>query len=228
MAVWRTAGQPFARQRARSSWSGCRCRRRSRSRTRGCFAESQQRAAELDDRQHGVAAARRQARRRRPARVRRRAGPHVCSTADIAYVALLEPAQPASSLPLPVWRSAYRRSSCGEGSTSRIITSGKPLIINGDADRADARGRRPMSSASRARSYLGVPIRVGRHEPRRAERPEHADRERATTPTTSACSARSPPTSASRCRTRGCSRRRRRRAPLPKPPTRRRARSSPR
>ena len=59
-----------------NSWSGCRCRRPSRSRTRACSPSRSSARPELATDQHGVAAARGQARPCQPARAGRRADPH--------------------------------------------------------------------------------------------------------------------------------------------------------
>jgi signal transduction histidine kinase/DNA-binding response OmpR family regulator len=78
--------------------------------------------------------------------------------ADIAYVALLEPRANRIYFPYQHGDQLEPRP-LGVGLTSRIITSGKALIINGDADRERLEVG-TQSVGKRARSYLGVPIRV--------------------------------------------------------------------
>jgi len=80
--------------------------------------------------------------------------------ADIAYVALLDRSTDTISFPYQYGETIYPLK-FGEGLTSKIIQSGKALILNSDVDR-----RRQQMGAQlvgrAARSYLGVPILVGR------------------------------------------------------------------
>ncbi|HEX9618383.1 MAG TPA: GAF domain-containing protein [Anaerolineales bacterium] len=80
--------------------------------------------------------------------------------ADIAYVALLDPETKLILFPYQ-YGEEFSVLQLGEGLTSKIIESGKPLLINQDIEQ-----RRAALGAKRvgkqARSYLGVPIFVGR------------------------------------------------------------------
>ena len=79
--------------------------------------------------------------------------------ADIAYVALLDEASGMINFPyshgevLPPLRY-------GEGLTSKVIQSGKPLLINTELDR-QAKGLLATPVGQQSLSYLGVPILVG-------------------------------------------------------------------
>ncbi len=80
--------------------------------------------------------------------------------ADIAYVALLDPASQQIAFPY-YWELHGRLDqppmAMGEGLTSRIITSGEPLLLNRD-EHFSAIGVRRVGIP--AKSYLGVPIHV--------------------------------------------------------------------
>jgi signal transduction histidine kinase/CheY-like chemotaxis protein len=79
--------------------------------------------------------------------------------ADIAYVALLDEGSNKINFPYQ-YGEQLSPMQYGEGLTSKIIQSGKPLLINQDVDK-----RRAELGATQvgvqARSYLGVPIFVG-------------------------------------------------------------------
>jgi GAF domain-containing protein/CheY-like chemotaxis protein/anti-sigma regulatory factor (Ser/Thr protein kinase) len=78
--------------------------------------------------------------------------------ADLAYVALLDRDRRMIHFPYQYGEEIESRPH-GEGLTSRIIDTAKPLIINSDVDReTEAMGARLMGRT--ARSYLGVPIIV--------------------------------------------------------------------
>ncbi len=80
--------------------------------------------------------------------------------ADIAYVALLEPVSGIIHFPYQYGESAYKSLKYGEGLTSKIIASRKPLIMNNEADRQSHQlGAKVVGRP--ALSYLGVPISVG-------------------------------------------------------------------
>jgi len=80
--------------------------------------------------------------------------------ADIAYVALLDPASQQIAFPY-YWELHGRLDqppmTMGEGLTSRIIASGEPLLLNRD-EHFNALGIRRVGVP--AKSYLGVPIHV--------------------------------------------------------------------
>ena len=80
--------------------------------------------------------------------------------ADIAFVAMYDPA--ADVITFPYYVEDGRREPqdplpMGGGLSSRILTSGEPLLLNRDAD-FDEIGTRGVGT--RARSWLGVPIMV--------------------------------------------------------------------
>ena len=81
--------------------------------------------------------------------------------ADIAYVALLDAASGQIDFPYYWERGSHPDQgpiALGEGLTSRILTSGAPLLLNRDEHFAEL-GTRPIGVP--ARSYLGVPIKAG-------------------------------------------------------------------
>ena len=55
--------------------------------------------------------------------------------ADLAYVALYDPGSGMIHFPYQYGESDYKPLKLGEGLTSKIIASRKPLIINNEADR---------------------------------------------------------------------------------------------
>ena len=79
--------------------------------------------------------------------------------ADIAYVALLDEAANTINFPY-TFGEEFTPLAYGQGLTSKIIETGKPLLINEDIQK-----RREELGATQigvqARSYLGVPIFVG-------------------------------------------------------------------
>jgi putative methionine-R-sulfoxide reductase with GAF domain len=79
--------------------------------------------------------------------------------ADIAYVALLDRRSGIIDFPYQ-YGDELRPLKYGEGLTSRIIKSGKALIINRETDRRDLE-LGPIGVGRHALSYLGVPILVG-------------------------------------------------------------------
>lgn len=79
--------------------------------------------------------------------------------APIAYVSLLDRATMMLHFPYTYGEDSESRP-FGEGLTSEIIRTGKPLLINEDFDRSwEKLGVRPVGR--RAASYLGVPIPAG-------------------------------------------------------------------
>ena len=156
MAVWRTAAEPFTDSDL-AFLVGLSLQATVAIENARLFAESQQRAAELDT---VNTVSQQLSGKLDVASLLELVGEQVrrLFDADIAYVALLErrdnriyfPYQHGDRLdPLPY----------GDGLTSRIIASGKPLIINREADRESLNLSSPVMG-KRARSYLGVPIRV--------------------------------------------------------------------
>jgi GAF domain-containing protein/CheY-like chemotaxis protein len=156
MAVWRTAGEPFTDSDL-AFLVGLSLQAVVAIENARLFAESQQRAAELDT---VNTVSQQLSGRLDVASLLELVGEQVrrLFDADIAYVALLErsdnriyfPYQHGDRLdPLPY----------GEGLTSRIIASGEPLTINREADRENLHLGAQVTG-KRARSYLGVPIRV--------------------------------------------------------------------
>jgi GAF domain-containing protein/DNA-binding response OmpR family regulator len=79
--------------------------------------------------------------------------------ADIAYVALLDEKSNRINFPYQ-YGELLDPMQYGEGLTSKIIQSGKPLLINQDIEKRRAElGATPVGI--QARSYLGVPIFLG-------------------------------------------------------------------
>ncbi len=174
MAVWRTGGQPFERPRARvpgravaAGGGGDRERapvRRggaARGRARTVNTVSQELAGKLD-----VGA------------LLELVGEQIRELfkADVAYVALLDRATDMIDFPYQYGEAASSRS-YGEGLTSKIIDTGKALIINTDVDRR-------AEGARRARRRQGRRARTSACRSRRAacrgrdQRAEHAARGR--------------------------------------------------
>jgi PAS domain S-box-containing protein len=79
--------------------------------------------------------------------------------ADIAYVALLDPVTKVIHFPYE-YGEQFTLLNLGEGLTSKIIESGKPLLINQDIEERRAALGATLIGRS-ARSYLGVPILSG-------------------------------------------------------------------
>ena len=80
--------------------------------------------------------------------------------ADIAYVALLDEQTNIINFPYQYGEQQLDSLNLGEGLTSKIIESGKPLLINQDIDKRRAELGTTLVGV-KARSYLGVPIFVG-------------------------------------------------------------------
>ena len=175
MAVWRTGGQPFADSDL-EFLVGLSLQATVAIENARLFAESQQRAAELAtintvSQQLGS--------KLELAELLELVGEQIRTVfkADLAYVALLEPVSGIIHFPYQYGESEYKPLKFGEGLTSRIIASRKPLIINNEADRQSHRARRE----GRRPPGAFVPGRAdqrGRHVPRRDQRAEHADRRR--------------------------------------------------
>ena len=81
--------------------------------------------------------------------------------ADVAYVALLDRATGIIEFPYQYGESSYRPLKYGEGLTSKIIETGKPLIINSEMPTGRAKGLGARVVGKQALSYLGVPIPAG-------------------------------------------------------------------
>jgi GAF domain-containing protein/DNA-binding response OmpR family regulator len=80
--------------------------------------------------------------------------------ADIAYVALLDPQTDLIQFPYQHGED-YTAIKLGEGLTSRIIETGKPLLINKNIKERHEQLGTPLIGRE-ALSYLGVPIKSGR------------------------------------------------------------------
>ena len=151
MAVWRTGGQPFTASDL-EFLVGLSLQATVAIENARLFAESQQRAAELAtinkvSEQLGS--------KLELAELLDLVGDQIRTVfkADLAYVALLEPVSGIIHFPYQYGESAYKPLKYGEGLTSRIIASRKPLIINkrgGPADRTSSARR--SSAARRSRT----------------------------------------------------------------------------
>jgi GAF domain-containing protein len=158
MAVWRTGGQPFTDSDL-EFLVGLSLQATVAIEKRRLFAESQQRAAELAtinrvSEQLGS--------KLELAELLDLVGEQIRKVfnADLAYVALYDPGSGMIQFPYQYGESAYEPLKLGEGLTSKIIASRKPLIINNEADRQTHHvGARVVGRP--ALSYLGVPISVG-------------------------------------------------------------------
>ncbi len=161
MAVWRTGGQPFEPNDL-EFLVGLSLAASVGMENARLFAESQQRAAELDT---VNAVSQQLAGKLDIGALIGLAGEQVRTVfkADVAYVALLDRAKQTVNFPYQHGEQIASRPH-GEGLTSRIIDSGKPLILNSEADRTtQALGKQVLGK--QARSFLGVPIMVdGRGE----------------------------------------------------------------
>ena len=157
MAVWRTAGEPYA-ETDLEFLVGLSLQASVAIENARLFAESQQRAAELDtvntvsqqlagklDLDALIELVGEQAR--------------AVFKADIAYVALLD--RRTGMIEFPYAHGEEIDSlPYGEGLTSRIIETGKSLVLNEQVDRRTQElGARVSGKLSK--SYLGVPIMVG-------------------------------------------------------------------
>jgi len=161
MTVWRNGGNPF-RQHELEFLVGLSLAAAVGMENARLFAEAQQRATELDTIN---TVSQQVAGKLDIAALIELVGEQVKRVfkPDIAYVALLDRASDVIHFPYRHGDvSASRRH--GEGLTSRIIDSGRPLLLN-----SDVRGKIAAMGAARlgkeSRSYLGVPIVVdGRAE----------------------------------------------------------------
>ncbi len=161
MAVWRTAGQPFS-DNDLQFLVGLSLQAAVAMENARLFAESQQRAAELDT---VNAISQQLSGNLEVAALIQLVGEQITRVfkADIAYVALLDRERNMIDF---VYEHGEDNESMpyGEGLTSRIIGTGEALILNSDVNRrtqelgASVLGRESLS-------YLGVPIVVeGRSE----------------------------------------------------------------
>ncbi len=157
MAVWRTAGQPFGDSELQFL-VGLSLQATVAIENARLFAESQQRAAELAT---VNTVSQQLAGKLDLANLLERVGEQIRRVfkADVAYVALLDRGTGIIEFPYQ-YGEEIKPLKYGKGLTSRIIESGKALIINRETDRrslgvgADVVGRLALS-------YLGVPIQVG-------------------------------------------------------------------
>ncbi len=156
MVVWRTAGQPFD-DNDLQFLCGLSMQAAVAMENARLFAESQQRAAELDT----VNAISQQLSGRLDVdALIQLVGEQITRvfTADIAYVALLDRERDMIDF---VYQHGEDNDSIpyGDGLTSRIIHTGEPLILNSDVGRRSVElGTTAMGRESL--SYLGVPIVV--------------------------------------------------------------------
>jgi GAF domain-containing protein/CheY-like chemotaxis protein len=161
MAVWRTGGAPFQNNDL-EFLGGLTLAAAVAMQNARLFAESQQRAAELDT---VNTVSQQMAGKLDLTALIGLVGEQIRGLfkADIAYVALLDRASGMINFPYQYGDTIESRPH-GEGMTSRIIESGKPLVLNSDIDQqVEALGVKRRGKS--ARSYLGVPIVVdGRAE----------------------------------------------------------------
>jgi GAF domain-containing protein/DNA-binding response OmpR family regulator len=161
MAVWRTAGRPF-HDNDLQFLVGLSMQAAVAMENARLFAESQQRAAELDT---VNAVSQQLSGRLDVATLIDLVGAQITSLfkADIAYVALLDRELDMINFPFQYGDVIPSRPN-GFGLTSKIIETGEALVINSDVDqRTQEIGATSMGRT--ARSYLGVPIVVeGRSE----------------------------------------------------------------
>jgi signal transduction histidine kinase/CheY-like chemotaxis protein len=157
MAVWRTGRQPFADSEL-EFLAGLSLQATVAIENARLFAESQQRAAELAT---VNTVSQQLAGKLDLAALLELVGEQIRTVfkADIAYVALLDRASGIIEFPYQ-YGDELTPLKYGDGLTSRIIESGKPLIINRETDR---RGLElgAIIIGKQALSYLGVPILVG-------------------------------------------------------------------
>ncbi len=158
MAVWRTGGQPFA-DGDLEFLVGLSLQATVAIENARLFAESQQRATELAtvntvSQQLGS--------KLELGDLLELVGDQIRNVfnADLAYVALYEPVSGIIHFPYQYGESEYKPLKLGEGLTSRIIASRKPLILNSQEDRHSHRLDAKVVGRP-ALSYLGVPISVG-------------------------------------------------------------------
>ena len=156
MAVWRTAGEPFSDSELQFL-VGLSLQATVAIENARLFAESQRRAAELSTIN---TVSQQLAGKLDLAALLELVGEQVRSVfkADVAYVALLDQTRGVIDFPYQ-HGERLKPLKLGEGLTSKIIESGRPLIVNSDADRR-MQGLSP-GVGTHALSYLGVPIPVG-------------------------------------------------------------------
>ncbi len=157
MAVWRTGGQPYSDTEL-EFLVGLSLQATVAIENARLFAESQQRARELATIN---TVSQELAGKLELAPLLDLVGEQIRTVfkADVAYVALYNPQTGIIDFPYQ-YGDEIRPMKYGEGLTSRIIQSGKALIINQEADRRGLElGARVIGK--QALSYLGVPIPVG-------------------------------------------------------------------
>ncbi|HEX9277533.1 MAG TPA: GAF domain-containing protein [Casimicrobiaceae bacterium] len=157
MAVWRTKGQPFGDSDL-EFLVGLSLQATVAIENARLFAESQQRAAELAT---VNTVSQQLAGKLDLSALLELVGTQIRTVfkADIAYVALLDRRTGVIEFPYQ-YGDKLVPLKYGEGLTSRIIQSGKPLIINREKDRLSL-DLGPTVIGKQALSYLGVPILVG-------------------------------------------------------------------
>ena len=158
MAVWRTGGQPFTASDL-EFLVGLSLQATVAIENARLFAESQQRAAELATINR---VSEQLASKLELVELLELVGEQIRTVfkADLAYVALYDPASGMIHFPYQYGESEYKPLKYGEGLTSKIIGSRKPLIMNNEADRQTHHAGTKVIGR-RALSYLGVPISVG-------------------------------------------------------------------
>ena len=156
MAVWRSAGQPFG-DTDLEFLVGLSLQATVAIENARLFAESQQRAAELAT---VNTVSQQLAGKLDLANLLELVGEQIRTVfkADVAYVALLDRRTGIIDFPYQ-YGDKLSPLKYGEGLTSRIIRSGKPLIINRDSDRRSLE-LGAVVIGKQALSYLGVPILV--------------------------------------------------------------------
>jgi GAF domain-containing protein len=157
MAIWRSGGEPFAATDldflARLSLQATVAMTNAR-----LFAESQQRAEELDTVNR---VSQQIAGQLDVNALLKGVGEQVQALfkADIAYVALLDRSSGMINFPFTYGEDVPPRP-LGEGLTSRIIQTGQPIVLNRDVEAlSEELGAKIVGR--HARSWLGVPIFVG-------------------------------------------------------------------
>ena len=159
MVVWRNGGQPF-RAHELEFLAGLSMAASVAMKNAQLFAESQQRAAELDT---VNAVSQQLAGKLDLSALIELVGEQSRQLfkADLAYVALLDRNTGMINFPYQ-YGDVIQSRPLGEGLTSRIIENGEALIINSDIDRqTEALGTVRMGRQTR--SYLGVPVMVEGH-----------------------------------------------------------------
>jgi GAF domain-containing protein/CheY-like chemotaxis protein/tetratricopeptide (TPR) repeat protein len=157
MAVWRTGGEPFGESEL-EFLVGLSLQATVAIENARLFAESQRRAAELAT---VNTVSQQLAGKLELSNLLEFVGTQIRTVfkADIAYVALYDRQTGTIDFPYQ-FGDRLMPMRYGEGLTSRIIESGKALIINRETDRRSLE-LGPTVVGRRAQSYLGVPILVG-------------------------------------------------------------------